>query len=55
MVSTLAKAPIKCWKSGNLGHKAKVCQYESEGSLCGQKGDTFFKCPKSYSNMTKNI
>ncbi|CAI5681877.1 unnamed protein product [Oreochromis niloticus] len=45
---------IKCWKCGNLGHKAKECQNESECSLCGQIGHTFFKCPKSYANMAKN-
>lgn len=32
---------IKCWKCGNLGHKAKICQNESECSLCGQIGHTF--------------
>uniref|UniRef100_A0A3P9D2W9 CCHC-type domain-containing protein n=1 Tax=Maylandia zebra TaxID=106582 RepID=A0A3P9D2W9_9CICH len=37
---------VKCWKCGELGHKAKICQNESECSLCGAKGHTFFKCPK---------
>uniref|UniRef100_A0A3P8RCR4 CCHC-type domain-containing protein n=1 Tax=Astatotilapia calliptera TaxID=8154 RepID=A0A3P8RCR4_ASTCA len=37
---------IKCWKCGELGHKAKICQNESECSLCGAKGHTFFKCLK---------
>lgn len=43
----------KCWKCGELGHKAKECQNDSECSLCGLKGHTFFKCPKSFANITK--
>uniref|UniRef100_A0A3Q2V1F5 CCHC-type domain-containing protein n=1 Tax=Haplochromis burtoni TaxID=8153 RepID=A0A3Q2V1F5_HAPBU len=39
---------IRCWKCGELGHKANICQNESECSLCGAKGHTFFKCPKSF-------
>lgn len=44
---------IKCWKCGDLGHKAKDCHNESECSLCGAKGHTFFKCPKSFVNILK--
>uniref|UniRef100_A0AAZ1X802 CCHC-type domain-containing protein n=1 Tax=Oreochromis aureus TaxID=47969 RepID=A0AAZ1X802_OREAU len=43
----------QCWKCGELGHKAKECQNDSECSLCGLKGHTFFKCPKSFANITK--
>ncbi|CAI5681862.1 uncharacterized protein LOC112843455 [Oreochromis niloticus] len=45
---------IKCWKCGELGHKAKICLNESECSLCGAKGHTFFKCPKSFVNILKS-
>ncbi|KAL4007536.1 hypothetical protein ACER0C_001388 [Sarotherodon galilaeus] len=45
---------IKCWKCGDLGHKAKDCHNESECFLCGVKGHTFFKCPKSFVNILKS-
>ncbi|XP_045898866.1 uncharacterized protein LOC123966795 isoform X4 [Micropterus dolomieu] len=44
---------VKCWKCGNLGHKAKVCNFESQCSLCGEKGHIFFSCPSSYVNKAR--
>ena len=40
---------IKCWKCGDLGHKGKDCNNVEVCSLCGQKGHSYFRCPKSYS------
>ncbi|KAI4881118.1 hypothetical protein NFI96_003825 [Prochilodus magdalenae] len=40
---------IQCWKCGDLGHKGKECNHVEVCSLCGQKGHSYFKCPKSYS------
>uniref|UniRef100_A0A3Q3W2B4 CCHC-type domain-containing protein n=1 Tax=Mola mola TaxID=94237 RepID=A0A3Q3W2B4_MOLML len=45
---------VKCWRCGNLGHKARECQRESECSLCGHRGHTFYNCPMSYSNKAKS-
>ncbi|XP_039654893.1 translation initiation factor IF-2 [Perca fluviatilis] len=46
---------MKCWRCGSLGHKASTCQNNSTCSLCGEKGHTFFKCPKSFVNKIKGL
>ena len=44
---------VKCWKCANLGHKANACKNDAECSLCGQRGHSFFHCPRSFSNVAR--
>uniref|UniRef100_A0A3B4C1V2 CCHC-type domain-containing protein n=1 Tax=Pygocentrus nattereri TaxID=42514 RepID=A0A3B4C1V2_PYGNA len=44
---------LKCWKSGELGHRGKECKNTEICNLCQEQGHTYFKCPSFYNNKAR--